>query len=262
MQPHHFFTCLHSGNVSSFPEAHYTALGLYSSTLCLSESVRYVSWQKQSFWLSILFKKLFYTSDVTVLRVIGIQSCLISHSLLWLCHSVHHYLVTLPLGTFLKPIHYSQCHSLALELIYLCKGYWDSLQGGDLSKTSLLSNLFNPQQLKIYFPQSNMTFLLIYLEVAANRVSPQVSAFDSFSKVLTLYSTITLSTVFHSCLYSQLSGQTCITTSKHLPHLVRYLGVVLLKLLSITLYLLFHFQNSTPGLFFFHVAFLKKKKNV
>lgn len=108
-----------------------------------------------------------------------------------------------------------------------------------------------------------MTFLLIYLEVAANRVSPQVSAFDSFSKVLTLYSTITLSTVFHSCLYSQLSGQTCILTSKHLPHLVRYLGIVPLKLLSLTLYLLFHFQNSAPGLlFFFHVTFPLKKKIV
>lgn len=104
-----------------------------------------------------------------------------------------------------------------------------------------------------------MTFFLIYLEVAANRVSPQVSALDSFSKVLTLYSTITLPTIFHSCFYNQLSGQTCISTSKYLPHLVRYLSVFLWN------YFLAHFIFFSSfkillQAYFFHVVFLKKKK--
>ena len=81
----------------------------------------------------------------------------------------------------------------------MCQGYWDSLQGRDPSPTSLLSNLFNPQQLEL-FPSKQHDLPSHYPAGAARCVS-QVRCFDPCLKAWPLVSL--LPSLLQSCSYDQ-----------------------------------------------------------
>lgn len=166
-------------------------------------------------------KKHSYTSVWTVQRATGIKSCLISHPLLWLCHSVHHYLSLCPLGHCWEPLIIHTATIFIWNSFTMCQGYWDSLQGRDPSPTSLLSNLFNPQQLEL-FPSKQHDLPSHYPAVAARCVS-QVRCFDPCLKAWPLVSL--LPSLLQSCSYDQFfQDRVCtnLQTPTRLSHIFGY----------------------------------------
>lgn len=191
-------------------------------------------------------KKHSYTSIWAVQRDAGIKSCLISHPLLWLCHSVHQYLSLWPLRHCWEPLIIHTATIFIWNSFTMCQCYWDSLQGRDPSPTSLVSNLFNPQQLEL-FPSKQHDLPSHYPAAAARYVSPQVCCFDPCLKVLDLWVHCYL--LYFTLAHMISSFRTeCVPTFRHLPHLVIYLGIPpSLELASITLSSVFLFQSSVLG---------------
>jgi hypothetical protein len=101
------------------------------------------------------------------------------------------------------------------------------------------------------FPQSNMTSFLIILKKLPVLFVLKLTFWSLPSRCLTFKSTITLPfSLLLTC--SALLGQT-LWTPRHLPYLVRYLGVLFLLQFTIT----FTLSKFFPRLFL-HIASLQK----
>lgn len=177
---------------------------------------------------------------------------MISHSLLWLCHSVLTYFVTFPFGTFLRPTHYSHCHRLYLEFIYLVPGLLRQFSRQRPVFNLSLIQFFQPSAtemiaLKATWP--SFSFILKYLPIMfflksdllilAFKVLDLLFHFSSFVSLFPMQSALQDRPIY-------------IPTSSHLPHSIRHLNVLYIWNYSwLSHFILpFHLSNFCHSSFF------------
>lgn len=180
-----------------------------------------------------------------VQRDAGIKSCLISHPLLWLCHSVHQYLSLCPLRHCWEPLIIHTAPIFIWNSFTMCQCYWDSLQG-ETRLQPLSYPIYSTLSSWNYFPQSNMTFLLIILQQLPLVFLLKSDVLIPCLKVLDLWVHCYLP-LLHSCSYDQLFQDRLCTNLQAPTPLSHIFGYSSFFELAITLSSVFLFQSSVLG---------------